>query len=212
MKSLGADVFSNRLPDHQQEVSNFHLTTANEWLRRVDTSPAARGWLRSGTGIAQALSVQVALPRTVSVPIRGTSTIQSKPPIYGFENSSRPHIAVREAEDILAPPSSNNFGTPEHRRSRSHGVLDQRGASEKSGEIPMIYFTRSPNWPAKLGNGIWSQAPGPIGDLLNSKVGQALTSMSPYNNASSALKSPAARTPRKEKRYSMLLARDVSTP
>jgi hypothetical protein len=76
----------------------------------------------------------------------------------------------------------------------------------------MIYFTRSPNWPAKLGNGIWSQAPGPIGDLLNSKVGQALTSMSPYNNASSALKSPAARTPRKEKRYFMLLARDVSTP
>jgi hypothetical protein len=43
MKSLGADVFSNRLPDHQQEVSNSHLTAANAWLRRVDTSPAARG-------------------------------------------------------------------------------------------------------------------------------------------------------------------------
>jgi hypothetical protein len=225
IKELRADVFSERLPKDQLEVSDAHPAHVDKWLRRVDGSSAAHVWTHLDTDVAQALTVQEALPHTVIVPARGTEPVRSKPFEYGFKSTIRPHMAVREAEDLLAPLPSIKLGALEHRRSRSHDVSNQKstffvnmsrgkdhqkdGTDEEGGRIPMSYFRRSPHSP---GDVLWSQARSPIGDLFDSKVEQAWMAVSPYYNVPNRSQLTAAETPRKEKRYSMLIENDVSTP
>jgi hypothetical protein len=198
MTTLKADVFSNRLPENLQKISKFHSTAhVNDWLRRADSSSIARGWLQPDTDVVQPLVVQNALPRAVIVPPRPAGPRQHRPFDHGFKNTVRPYMAVREAEDLLAPPSSVKHGALDHRRSRSHDVSGHRDVGLHT------YLTSTSRGRDQLQYSFDGK------DRYVPPNGLASVSRS-HADTANTLQSPSAKTSLKEKRYSMLIAKDTS--
>jgi hypothetical protein len=232
VEALRADVLTDRLPKDISEGSQAAVVDVEEWLGDTNPviTPYSASWTRPGTEVAQTSSTQ-AQPRTVVAPTRETEPIQSKNVDHGLTYHVRP---ILEAEDLLAPPSSTRIDALNHRRSRSHGVLDGSGGTlhtgsvsrnrvsdqtvhrtnTESGEMPTIvgysgrHFPKGPPIPPKQSILDMSRWERPLPKFIS----EQLSPTSLFDNASSRSQPPLVATPRKEKRYSMLIAKDVSTP